>query len=297
MLNSQCPEVGPKVMTMYLFSDTIDYKGHFWFPKALIQTLTWANLPTSAKAVFPVIAAHCRPGQDAFPEQQTIAILAGRTEKTARAGIAHLCSDLRGFNARPYVTARGHRSYRYSVPLPGPEERDAFPFRRCVFEGGNWRRLRPTAQALYPVMRHFGTYNHNDYEEDGDACDMEDFAEAFRLREYDLCEADPDVLTEYAGICSRALESAIASLQDNFLIEHAEELRDGGPFCWKVFLCPPKHWKREYLNRTVAESYRHRHAEREMSRWKKLPVDRGKNCSDLENVACGPVRNSAKTTD
>jgi hypothetical protein len=136
--------------------------------------------------------------------------------------------------------------------LPSTNHRgSAFPFHKYILEAGIWRKLRPSAKALYPVMRHFGFFDFEVYSEIEDV----DYAadDAFANREYDFCEADRNALIEYSGIHRNSLNPALRDLEDNFLIE---PIGDDG---WKVFLRSKGNtiWKRDYLNKKVMRSYQH----------------------------------------
>ena len=70
--------------------------------------------------------------------------------------------------------------------------------------------MRPSAKALYPVMRYFGYFSIDDYAEleYGEPCD-EDFKEVYPYREFDFCEAEIGILAKYAGIHRNSIKSAL----------------------------------------------------------------------------------------
>jgi hypothetical protein len=85
---------------MYKFKDEINYTNFFKFDKELVRSGKWANLRKASKSVYPVILVHCNARGTAFPGQETIAILSGRTEKTVREGIKGLegFHDFKAYN-------------------------------------------------------------------------------------------------------------------------------------------------------------------------------------------------------
>jgi hypothetical protein len=246
---------------MYQFTEPLNLRQHFWFDGMRIKNQNWAPLSPAAKTVFPVIAAHTDAAGHAFPSEQTIAILSGLTEKTARAGI-HGLEALPGFTASPYVTARGRRSKRFHVKAPPIEIGRSFPFFKCILDGGNWSQLTPTAHALYPVMRTFGHFDFYDAPED-ETADPSAFKEEYIRRTFDLCEAEPDILADAAGISRKSLGAAMQSLVECHLLEQTDE-------GLRVYLIPPRVFKPSWLNKRVAERYR------ETWQRKKLPVKHGK---------------------
>lgn len=244
---------------MYQFKYNINDEVFFRFDKWLIENLHWAELPPSSKSVFPVIGVHCNRAGIAFPKEETIAILSGRTEKTCRGGINGL-KDFPGFSFRHYITARGKRSRRFYLKLPSTDDKGrAFAFHRCIVDGGNWLLLKPTAQALYPVMRHFGFFDFRAY------CDLyeidckpDNFDEVYKARGYDFCEAEVGIMAEHAGISTGSMAEALKNLQDCFLIEPMGAVE--GVSGWRVFLRPAETFEPADLNRGVMERHRPRHS-------------------------------------
>lgn len=235
---------------MYQFKETIDQIGHFWFDKKLIENKNWAALPPASKSVYPVIACYGNEKGESFPGEQTIAILSGRTDKIVRKGIAGL-EDFPGVTVSPYVTRRGRRSKRFIIQRHNKERGRYFPFYREVLEAGNWLHLKPSAQALYPVMRCYGYFDVHSYDTDLSPNDFFEDLENYREREYDICEAEIDVLAEYAGITKRSVYDAIKNLEQCKLIEKDDY---GG---WKVFLHPQGWYERSYLNQEIINKYKH----------------------------------------
>ncbi len=242
---------------MYQFKEELNYRVFFWFDKLLIKNMNWALLPKASKAIFPVIGCHCNKHGIAFPGERTIAILSGRTDKKVREGIRGL-EDFPGFRVSDYITSRGRRAKEYFIKIPSTDENGRkFPFHKLVLECGNWRELKPTAQALYPVMRCFGFFDIHWYVDVDDIdSEVNDFEEVYRNRKYDYCTADPDVLAQFAGISKKSIKSALDDLARNFLIEPSGRYYDDTPL-FKVYLQPFRIYTREFLNKKIIKSYQH----------------------------------------
>ena len=237
---------------MYHFPDEINYNAAFWFDKKLIENMIFAGLPANSRTILPVIKSYANADGIAFPDEQTIAILSGRTEKTVRAGIKNL-EGLPGLKVEDYTTRRGRRSKRFVFDKVPREKGRSFPFHRCIFEGGNWCETSRSGQALYLVLRYFGFYDYETYEED-ETAEGRDFDEAFRTRRWEYCEAEKQLMAHCAGIDRRSVDAALGSLQKNFLTEPLG--RAGRSYRRKVFLIPPERWECAYLNAGAARRYR-----------------------------------------
>ena len=61
----------------------------FFIDKVMIENI-WRDLPSSAKAVYPVISVHCNKEGTCFLSQKTIAFKSGVSEKTVREGVKNL---------------------------------------------------------------------------------------------------------------------------------------------------------------------------------------------------------------
>lgn len=208
--------------------------------------MNWAKLSKASKAVLPVIACHCNERGDAFPGEEVLAALSGRTAKTVRQGIRGL-DGFPGFDWEYYRTKRGKRGKRFRItPPPEREVGRVFFFRRCIFDGGIWSELTPAAQALYPVLRFFGYY---DPYEDADLDELSDLQNQYANRKWELCSAKIDLLSEYAGIQRTTAYDAMANLQRNFLLEPHKT--DTAEKAWKVFIVPQRYWKASYLNQKL----------------------------------------------
>lgn len=232
---------------MYHFPNDIKWNIFFRFDKRLIENLNWAHISTAAKAIFPVIACHCNERGESFPGEEAIAALSGLTPKSARKGV-HNLEGFPGFNWKYYQTRYGRRGKRFNIEFPknNSDKGQTFFFYRCIIDGGIWRELKPTAQALYPVMRYFSRY---DIDEDEGVEDKSDFEEHFKNRQWELCGAEVGQLSMYAGINRRSFSEAIQSLEKNFLVEaHVDGY---GEKLWKVYLRPKMYWKASVLNQKL----------------------------------------------
>jgi hypothetical protein len=150
---------------MYQFKEGCNHKQFFWWGKRLIKNKNWALLSKSSKAVFPVIACHCNKKGEAYPNERTIAILSGLNDKSAREGIRGL-EAFPDFKISHYLTKRGKRANKYYLKLPAANVKGrSFPFNKFILESGQWKEMKPTAKALYPVMRCFGFFNIDVYAE------------------------------------------------------------------------------------------------------------------------------------
>jgi hypothetical protein len=237
---------------MYQFKEDLNQIQFFWWDKKLIENKNWALLPKSSKAIFPVIACHANRKGEAFPGEQTIAIFAGVSDKTVREGIRGL-EAFPNFKCDHYISRRGKRAKKFILNARSSNN-DSFPFYKFILESGIWRKIKPSAKALYPVLRYFGFFDINLYAdmENPEICEA-DFEEVFPDREYDFCEADPVFLAQFAGIHRNSINAALDDLANNFLIESYAYLE------WKVFLRSKDltFWKRDYLNKQILDSYRH----------------------------------------
>jgi hypothetical protein len=242
---------------MYLFKDDIDSEGFVWWSKKFILSKQWALLPNAAKAVYPVIAIHCDKNGYSYPKERTIAIISGRTDKVARQAIRDIENFLgESFEIFKYISKRGKRSKRFKLKIPAYTKGDTFPFYRWIFQSGIWQELKPTAQALYPVMRSFGYYSEDSIIESAEELGSDELWKkgVYKNRRFDLCSADYDVLAEYAGISYRSINQALNSLERNFLIDWDQENE-----AWQVFLKSKDmtSYKRRYLNEKIMKSYNH----------------------------------------
>jgi hypothetical protein len=234
---------------MYHFKDKIDYKGHFWFDNKLIENKNWALLPKASKAIFPVIASFSDSEGKAFPGEQIIAILSGNTDKVVRKGIKGL-EGFPGISIENYVTRRGRRSKKYIISKPPEDKGRAFPFYKSIFETGLWLHLKPSAQALYPVMRHFGFFELERYDKAGEY-QVSDFDEVYKDRIYDFCYSTVDVLAEYAGITPRSVYNAFENLANGKLLNLHQD------FIKEVIIHPQHSHNRSYLNGQTKKKYKH----------------------------------------
>lgn len=210
--------------------------------------MNWARISPAAKAVLPVIACHCNERGEAFPGEEVIAALSGLTAKSVRdSGIKKGLDGFPGFSWEYYLTRRGKRGKRFMIEFPPKgEQGQAFFFYRGIIDGGIWCGLKPTAQAIYPVLRHFARY---DIEEDESSEDPSEFLDDYKKRRWELCSSEIGQLAKHAGIDRRSVAEAMANLKKNFLLE--PQVDGSGEKAWKVFLIPAKYWKASYLNQKL----------------------------------------------
>lgn len=238
---------------MYEFKDGCDQKHFFWWPKKVIENKNWAMLPAASKAIWPVIACHCDKKGSAFPGERRIGILAGRSDKYVRAGISGL-KAFPGFKVEDYNTLHGRRSKKFHIELPPKNNNDCFPFFKFLLDSGAWRELNPSAQALYPVMRYFGFFDLDFYNEmENDSVEVSDLAELYKNRKFDYCHAEKKTMIEFSGIGERSIYRAICSLTELPLIEQIDYET------YRIFLHSKDHlfFKRSYLNQKIIDAYRH----------------------------------------
>jgi biotin operon repressor len=233
---------------MYQFKEGYD-PGFFWFDKKLIENGNWAMLPKASKAVYPVICCfRNNKSGEAFPCEQTIAILSGRSDKIVRKGIRGL-EEFPGVEIKKYLTRSGKKGKKFIIENPPEERGRSFIFHSEIMTGGVWLHLSSCAQALYPVMRHYAQYDY-DLGDGGE----ESAGDAFSRRRHDICGAEIGVMAEAAGIARRRVKGAIDELQAiGCLVEPLEDDYYG----WKVLLQPSSLYKVGHLNKLVMRKYRH----------------------------------------
>lgn len=245
---------------MYQFKERINVDNFFKFDRKWIENMNWARLPKASKAVLPVIAAHSNEAGVSFPGERTISILCGLSDKVTRRGIQGLIG-FPGFHVDYYVTKQGRRSKKFTIEFPPEYEKGrSFFFRKSVIEGGNWQKLKPVSQALYPVMRYFANFDKDLYskleEIAEESFDTDEFEESYKNRRWDVCKAEIDMLAEFAGISRPSVYEALKDLEDCFLIQE-EGYDDEGAKRWIVFIIPPKFYRRDFLNKAVMKKYAH----------------------------------------
>jgi hypothetical protein len=260
---------------MYQFKEDIDDTRYFRFDKKVIEDKNWALLPLASKSIYPVIGYHRnRQNGESFPSQQTMAILSGRDFKTVRKGQKGL-GEFPGIKADAYISRRGKRGTKYFWTEPPHEKGRIFQFHDYIIDSGIWSQLTETAQALYPVMRYYCYLNWEDYVDifptyyekefrkpfkDEDFTIQHDGIEDFEVgtnfdaffpsRYYEFCEADKDVLAEYAGISKNSLYNALRNLEKNHLVYRL----DGYPG-WLVIVRPQTYFKRDFLNEQIKRRF------------------------------------------
>lgn len=228
---------------MFQYQEKIDYQLLFRFDGRLIENMNWAMLEKSGKAVFPVIASHANKNGVAYPGEQTIAILAGLSTKHARQGINALQS-LPDVEVVKYRTRRGKaKRFEFNKGAAGKGD---FPFHKCIMETGMWSQLKPTAKALYPVIRYLSWFDLDLYrslsdEEEFMAEGREDYSE----RRFEFCNAPKGEMAKLAGIHRDSIRAALSNLEENYLLKqdsldgeliHIVYLKPNGTFYRRSFL-------------------------------------------------------------
>lgn len=241
----------------FRFKEGFDLLRYFWFPRDLVKNRLWGTWPTAAQAVFPVILYFMDKKGSCFPGLDTIGVLAGRDRKTVSQGVDFLLSQHIPLERSTRITAAGRKAYTYRWPVVTRQRGLFFPFRHCVFDGGNWAMLTPTAQALYVVMRAFGLISGDGEIDIVFSEDLSGDAPDYGKRDFEFCRADLDVLGELSGIRSRrTLNAALDSLCVNWLVARDAGMDyEDGALTWRVFLTPPRYFKRDYLNAAIDKKF------------------------------------------
>jgi hypothetical protein len=239
---------------VYRFTEEINDDVYFRFNRMNIRNKRFAHLPLPSKSILPVIGVHCNKYGVCNPSKETIAIMAGCCEKTVYNGLQGL-QKYPGFEMSQYVTSRGRKANKYLIVPPSMDKKaQSFDFYKSIITGAIWQYLTPKAHALYMVMRHYSFHDQHTYmalEEDDEICDL-GVMEMFASRKFDFCEAELDVLAEYAGIGLDTAGGAMEELIRYFLVEKIEE--DECP-PWKVIIRPQYHYVTEPLNQSIRERY------------------------------------------
>lgn len=239
---------------MYKYPDQVNWTSHFLFDGHIIQNYLWASLPSATKSIFPVIASFQNDRGYAYPSEQTIAILSGRTNKTIRNAVKGL-SAIESVTLSHHVTPKGRRAKKFHIESSPPESLLSFPFFICLLEKGLWQHLRPSAHALYPVMRHFGFFDLQTYRRYNHG-NEEGFTEELANRDYDYCIATREQLFAHAGISKQTLAPAFNSLEACELIKPLDKDPGGQTFLWKVFFKTGCWFPRELLNDKISKRYK-----------------------------------------
>jgi hypothetical protein len=217
----------------------------FTFSKKHIEGYRWAMLPLASKAVYPILCSYRNKKGIAFPDKSTIGCLANLSEKTVRGGLKALIDD-GWIKTETYLTRYGNKGYKYFIPKTITARGAWFPFHNEILTSGAWFMTSPSAKALYPVIR---CYTEFDYEDS--MLEEADYTE-FSKRQWEYCRL-PDKTNEIlklAGISYNSFKPALASLRE---VELIGDYDDDGRL--KVFLRPPNHYKRAYLNDEIRKKF------------------------------------------
>jgi hypothetical protein len=196
----------------------------------------WAKLPSASKQIYPVIGIHCDKYGQCHPGEKRISELAGVDPKTVREGIRGLldCMPSR-FSISKFFNPNANRfQNRYNVKVPPVKQRNTFFICRKWIDGGHYKKLRPTAKALWLTMASFSYYSYD-----------EDESEHYIERVFENCEAPAEILCRHAGISYNSFRPAIASLEQNGFVEHLyymsfeDDPSGGGVDVYGVSRLPP----------------------------------------------------------
>ena len=239
---------------MFQFTDDLREELFIQISKYYFEKDLWGPLPQASKAVLPIILKHLNEDGTCFPSQQTIAILAGITEKTVRHGLKGL-DGLPGYETEKYISRRGHIAYKYRMRAI-PEHPKSISICHGFFNGGNWSQLTPSAKAVYPVLKYFAWWDFGIYREDEEIIEHEGedlSGQNYPHRSYDYADPDRECVSSISGIATRSVGSAYDSLIDCHFIELHEPSM--GRETWKLFVDPQMVFKPDYLNRQARERY------------------------------------------
>jgi hypothetical protein len=140
---------------MYHFTKAHKTNQFFFFEKHLIENMNWARLPKASKAIYPVIRSYCDRNGAAFPGEETMAALSGRTEKVVREGIRGL-KGFPGIQIEAYTSKRGRSSKRFLCKLPKYGRGVLFPFHReRHFRGGQLGQAQTYCASSLPCAQVF----------------------------------------------------------------------------------------------------------------------------------------------
>ena len=220
-------------------------------PRFYIEKKFWANLPSSSKAIYPIIFKHSNADGVSFPSQLTIAILAGVTEKTVRDGLAGL-EGFPEYKRTRYYTNRGHIAYKYAI-TPSSKNRRLFSVSHAFFNGGNWSLLTPTAKSIYFTLKHYSWWDWLIYSELDEGANLFIPENPYIYREFDFLDADCEIIAEMSGITKKSLREAYQSLIKNYFIEYIGKV--DGRDTWKLFVQPSTTYKPNWLNDKLKKRY------------------------------------------
>jgi hypothetical protein len=239
---------------MYKFNGQLCERLFIKIPNIYFENMAWARLSTAGKAIYPVIRKFSNKEGICFPSQQTIAIVAGVTEKTVRNGLGSL-KKFPGFSIEKYITQRGHYANRYKFESVSPKNSESISIGHPFFNGGNWSQLTPSAKAIYPVLKHYKWWDLNLYADlEGDVAVPFETKKCFKSRKFDFASPDISILAKISGINRKSVEIGLKSLIEVYFIEEIESI--GGQRTFKIFTTkPPKMLIPEYLNEMVQKRF------------------------------------------
>ena len=216
----------------------------FFFSKEIVRSRRWASMTPTARAVFPVLAAHCDANGTAYPGRERIARLAGIDIRSVAAGTTQLVkAGLVSRVSKKYSrTGRWQNVYHLRLPRQ-PGEGETWLFHHHLVTSGRWAELSTSAKSTYVALRtlaHFDGASCHDLEDDYDLCEAirndldafneaeypDGFAELFPRRSFDLVLRQEDaheVVGRLAGIQRSTLQTALAELIGHCLVAEAQD--------------------------------------------------------------------------
>jgi len=209
------------------------------FDRTLITSGLWAELPTCAHAVLPVLVMFANAqGLLRMTVAQLAAISGVDRFRTFPNGIDLILKMGDDFPVKREMwrTRNGRLAYRYRLPNRELQRGEIIPLRFAMFEGGNWAHLLLSARSLYMVMRAKGSPDIEDPDLEADYNSREGMdKEAYAKRESELCHEPQSSLMWLAGIKKHdTFRDCIQSLVDCGLCDPYDE--DTGS--WRVYLTP-----------------------------------------------------------
>jgi hypothetical protein len=166
--------------------------------KGYITEMKWAKLNSGGKSLLPVIYSF-RFKNRCELSQRKMALYTGRNEKAIRDGIKNLVDNRIILKIQKLQTKEWSRNI-YTIFIELCWHNNEFFLFDCKIIPDKWKKLKPTAQALFPVL----------------LC----FSEKDEIEENNMiCRSKKIVLSKYAGIDRRSIKSAFENLEQEGLIK------------------------------------------------------------------------------
>jgi hypothetical protein len=210
---------------VFLSGDELNRDKFVVFPKDLLDY----GLSLAALAVYPVLCSRADFKEDKPFQlsQDNIAFLAGVSVKVVRKALDRL--EEAELLTREKVTEGTRHFYMYKVffirkPMLGEKEHkgNKVYFHTCIIDSGVWARLRPSAKALYLVMRtkavqDLDLYSSIESDVGGNTYESMEYDEYIRQRKWDVCPLSLAELCRLLYINPTAIQPALAELEHHRL--------------------------------------------------------------------------------